>query len=201
MAMKSPPGFTWGRQSSARISSSATARLTTMSKRSRSSGLSSTRALRQVTSPRPSSSQVRRTKSSFFDTLSTAVRARSGVRMRRGTPGKPAPQPTSRTRFPRKSARVSRAALSRKCSRAASAGSRMAVRFMTAFFSISAAPYCAIRRTAPMGGSMPIASRPWVRISSIRSPSEKRGMPSGIPLCLLVRGTIVAQAVRLFKPP
>ena len=66
---------------------------------------------------------------------SSNVRRMDGSTMRSGRPGNPAPVPTSATVLFRKSARVSRAALSKKCSAAMSAGSVMAVRFMTLFFS------------------------------------------------------------------
>ena len=72
-----------------------------------------------------SAAQASRTKSIFFPTLSRHVKSMSGVRMRRGTPGKPAPEPTSMTFFPAKSATVISAALSRKWSLAAAAGSVM----------------------------------------------------------------------------
>ena len=64
----------------------------------------------------------------------------SGRRMRSGTPGNPAPEPTSATDLPAKSATVSSAALSTKCSRAAAAGSVMAVRLVTLLTSKSRRP-------------------------------------------------------------
>ena len=71
---------------------------------------------------------------------SSSVSRIDGSAILSGTPGKPAPQPTSITLLPRKSAAPSSAMQSRKCSSATADGSVMAVRFMTSFFSISACP-------------------------------------------------------------
>ena len=54
-----------------------------------------------------------------------------------GSPGKPAPVPTSITRRPFMSNRARGAALSRKCRRAVSSSPLIAVRFMTLFVSVS----------------------------------------------------------------
>ena len=72
--------------------------------------------------------------------LSSSVRSRLGSPSFSGTPGKPAPQPTSMTRLPENGTMRSSARQSAKCSFATACGSVMAVRFMTRFCSSRRAP-------------------------------------------------------------
>ena len=75
--------------------------------------------------------------STRFPRLSSRVRRMVGSRIRRTRPGNPAPVPTSMSFLPPRARVGRRAALSRKCRVITSAGSVMAVRFITWFFSSS----------------------------------------------------------------
>ena len=138
MAKKQPPTFTKGRHSSAKIGSLATAREVAMSNCSRYPYSSARAATHLASTPKVGSSSVSHV--IRFCKLSSRVNFMLGSPIFRGTPGKPAPQPTSMTVFPWKSAIFRRAKQSAKCSFATACGSVMAVRFITLFFSINASP-------------------------------------------------------------
>ena len=133
----------------------------------------------QATSVRPSSSQTVCRKFTRLPRESSRVRRMEGSTSRSGIPGNPAPVPTSTTDLPRKSARVSRAAQSRKCRVATSPGSVMAVRFMTLLVSSSSSAYRCSWGMASVG--RPRVSRPCRNMGSICSimhaPSKDPGSP------------------------
>ena len=137
IARNAPPTFTYGKQSSARIFSRATAREVAMSYCSRQVWTySSARAVTPSAST-PSCGKISRSHVMRFARESRSVSSIDGSAIFSGTPGKPAPQPTSMTRLPEKSSACKSAMQSRKCRSAASSGSAtacgsvMAVRFMT----------------------------------------------------------------------
>ena len=132
MARNRPPTFTRGRHSSQRMGRAATARLRAASKLSRRSlANSSALAWTQAVLVRPRAPQLSRKNSTRFPRLSSSVICTAGRAMATGTPGNPAPVPTSTTVPASSPARGSRDRLSSRWSRATSLGSVMAVRFIT----------------------------------------------------------------------
>ena len=140
IARNAPPTFTYGRQSSARMFSRATARDVAISYCSRQVRTNSSARAVTTSASTPSCGRISRSHVMRLARESRSVSSIDGSAIFSGTPGKPAPQPMSITRFPEKSSACKSAMQSRKCSSATACGSVIAVRFMTRFFSISACP-------------------------------------------------------------
>ena len=88
--------------------------------------------------------------------------------MARGTPGNPAPVPTSTTVLSSSPASPVRARLSSRCRTATSLGSVMAVRFITWFFSSSIR--LKVSRGSISSGPSPSAGRPCSSVALISAP-------------------------------
>ena len=182
MARNRPPTLTSGSVSSHSTFNAATAREVAISYCSRCfAANSSARAWTQVTRCRPISSQTCCRKAMRLPRLSSSVKSKSGSKIRRGIPGKPAPVPTSTTRLPRKSVMFSSAAQSSRCSLATSSGSVMAVRFITLLVSSNCAENAISGTAASVGRER--AARPSRRICSIMysALSADRGSRSAAP--------------------
>ena len=151
-ARNRPPTFTSGRQYSARVFKFATARAVAISNFSRYCGsCPASSALAWSIRAGTSSFCVSCAKKvSRFCRLSKKVTCRSGRANAMGSPGNPAPLPTSTSEAPAGSVTMVRGSrLSAKCFSATPSSSVMAVRFMRRFHSCSSVQYRVKRSYSP----------------------------------------------------